>query len=76
MSETQAPKSERAFLHDLCNSMAVAQGVLQLLIVKVQKQPTTISADDVLTKAKKALDAIEKMNKHVNDRRNVITEQA
>lgn len=73
MDQSNDDSAERVFLHDLCNSLAVAQGSLLLLINKLAKShDPQLSREEIQGKLMKTLDAIEKMNKLTAARRTVL----
>lgn len=67
-------KSERAFLHELCNTLAVSQGLLHMTLMKSRKAQPDLNVEDILSRVEKALESIEKANKLVLDRRAAITQ--
>lgn len=63
---------ERNFLHDLCNIMAVNQGLIHLILMKLKTSPTEITHDELITRLEKIMTSVERMNKIVFDRRAAI----
>ena len=72
--ELAEPSPERIFLHDLCNAMAVSQGLIHLIMLKAKKDPPELKLDDMIARLEKVLASVDRMNKLVNDRRNVIAD--
>lgn len=70
--ELAEPSSERIFLHDLCNAMAVSQGLIHLIMMKVKKDSPELKHEDMIARLEKILASVDRMNKLVHDRRNVI----
>ncbi len=71
----EVSQRERMFLHDLCNVMAITQGILHLLVAKMKKDPTDLNAGDITEKLEKGLSSLNRMLDLVNKRRTEITEQ-
>lgn len=72
MSEKAAPGNgtEREFLHDLSNPLAIAYGGMKLISVKMENQQTTpISLEEIQKKLEKAILYFEKANQLIDERR-------
>ena len=63
---------ERKFLHELSNSMAIGFGNIRILLNKLEKKRDECSDDYILEKIRKAVDAYEKVNSLIEDRRDVL----
>ncbi|MFK7827139.1 MAG: hypothetical protein AB8G05_23550 [Oligoflexales bacterium] len=74
--EYTADKSEREFLHDLSNPLAIAYGNLKIISAKIEADPNAMDLDAVLVKVNKALKAFEKANALLDKRRNHIKNNA
>ncbi len=66
--------SEREFLHDLCNSLAIAYGNIKLLSVRLAADTAlpTQEKEKILEKVNKALTSFDRANGLLEDRRNLI----
>lgn len=69
--ENESPKeqTEREFLHDLSNPLAIAYGNMRILSVKMEKDLNSLSPELILEKLHKALAAFERTNKLLELRR-------
>lgn len=78
MSEQEytADRTEREFLHDLSNPLAIAYGNLKIISAKIEADPNSMDMDAVLLKVNKALKAFEKANALLDKRRNHIKNSA
>ena len=65
-------QKDRDFLHDLCNSLAVAQGHLMLINMKMKKDPQNLNYEEIELKITKSLGAIDSMNNLIMARRAVL----
>ncbi|NRA45049.1 MAG: hypothetical protein HRU09_08865 [Oligoflexales bacterium] len=74
--EYTADKTEREFLHDLSNPLAIAYGNLKIISAKIEADRSAMDMDAVLTKVNKALKAFEKANALLDKRRNHIKNNA
>ena len=74
--EYTADKTEREFLHDLSNPLAIAYGNLKIISAKIEADPNAMDIDAVMVKVNKALKAFEKANVLLDKRRNHIKNNA
>ena len=65
-------KEEREFLHDLSNSLSIAQGNVKLVLRKLSKDPSSLSTEDIVLRLEKAGDAFDRISVQITDRRNQI----
>ncbi len=63
--------SEKEFLHDLCNSLAISYGNIKLLSVKMQSDPS-MDHIKIQEKLEKALKSFDRANSLLDQRRNFI----
>jgi Ribonuclease G/E len=61
---------ERKFLHDIANSLVVAQGMTTMVLRKV-KENSTLEAKEI-ERLEKVLEAVNKMGKQIKDRRAIL----
>ena len=71
MSEELKPYdgTEREFLHDLCNPLAISYGNMRLLTAKLDADINAIDPQIVLEKLHKAIKSFDKANELLDRRR-------
>ena len=72
MSESeQIPydNSEREFLHDLCNPLAISYGNLRILSAKLEGDINSLDLKTILSKINKAIESFERANDLLERRR-------
>jgi hypothetical protein len=72
MTPAEDPTGERAFLHDLSNILAVAQGNLHLILLKAKKSPGDLKVEDLLAKVEVSMSSMNKMVEFLNARRDIV----
>jgi hypothetical protein len=76
MSDSEQPLTglalERKFLHDICNHLAVLQGSMQIVMMKAKKNPQEFKVEDMMQRLQKGMDALDKLNKEVANRREFV----
>ena len=60
---------ERKFLHDLSNPVPIGYGNLRIIVSKLQKTPDALSTEQLLERLSIAVDAFERVNDLLADRR-------
>ena len=65
----EADKSEREFLHDLSNPLAIAYGNLKILASKLEADQNSIPMDMIIKKLSKAVTSFERANDLLDKRR-------
>jgi len=65
----EADKSEREFLHDLSNPLAIAYGNLKILASKLEADQSAIPMDMIVKKLLKAVNSFERANELLDKRR-------
>ena len=68
-------ESERKFLHEMSNPLAIGFGNIKILLSKLQKTQNDISAEYTIDKVSKALDALERVNRLIEERRRELKEE-
>ena len=66
------PTGEREFLHDLSNIISIAQGCLDLLMRKIEKNPGEVKIEDMMPKLESSVNAVKRMVKLLNARRDKV----
>ena len=66
------PTGEREFLHDLSNIISIAQGSLDLLMRKIEKNPGDVKIEDMMPKLESSVNAVKRMVKLLNARRDKV----
>lgn len=61
--------SEREFLHDLCNPLAISYGNLRILSSKLEADSNSLDIQTILTKINKAIESFERANDLLERRR-------
>lgn len=67
--ELEADKSEREFLHDLSNPLAIAYGNLKILATKLESDQNSIPMEMIVSKLTKAVNSFERANALLDKRR-------
>ena len=67
--ELEADKSEREFLHDLSNPLAIAYGNLKILATKLDADQNSIPMEMIVSKLTKAVNSFERANALLDKRR-------
>ena len=70
-----AEGTERAFLHDLSNPLAIAYGNMRLIVTKLEKDKTSMDIEAILVKLKKAGEAFDKATALLEARRAFLKSQ-
>jgi len=66
-------KPEREFLHDISNPITIAQGNVDLLLKKLQTDPTSVSPDKLLSQTEKISNAIARAVALIKDRKSEVS---
>lgn len=74
-AESNACGSERDFLHDLSNPLAIAYGNLKILTMKLDADLASLPVDDILQRLHKAVGSFEKANQLLDARRTHLRSQ-
>lgn len=64
--------TERAFLHEVCNALAVSHGFLSLILMKAKNAAPDQNFEDLVARVEKALHSLDKVNNLVLSRRSII----
>ena len=62
-------QSERKFLHNLANPMAIAQGNIKLVLRKLLKNSESLSTEEIIDRLSKASDAFDRITDMMAERR-------
>lgn len=68
-SKYNASGTEREFLHDLSNPLAIAYGNMRIISAKLESDINSMDIETILTKINKSLNAFEKANQLLEQRR-------
>ena len=66
------PTGEQEFLHDLSNIISIAQGSLDLLMRKIERNPGEVKIEDMMPKLESSVNAVKRMVKLLNARRDKV----
>lgn len=67
-------ESERQFLHDLSNPIAVSLGNIKILHRKIKQDPATFPHDAIIERLEKALQAFNTMQELIANRRRALAD--
>lgn len=63
---------ERKFLHDLSNPIAICFGNIKIISSKLKKDPSSVTAEYLMTRLEKTVGAFDRINDMLADRRELI----
>ena len=63
---------ERQFIHDLANPLAIAQGNIKITLRKLNKDPDSLSSEQIFTRLQKVNESLERMANMLSERRQAI----
>ena len=66
---------EKQFLHDISNLIAICYGNIKIVSTKLAKNPEAVTQDYLSGRLLKSLDAFDKLNALIAERRDLIIQE-